>query len=95
MSAIVARFIEAPAIGTELIYQDQSFRLAKVEPYERQDGGQSNLLTWVSSCPECGVDFDMQSGRSVLIKYRRCPEHRKGGPIRRRGKRVPNAVIPN
>lgn len=87
-STSMAKFVEAPPIGTILFYKGQPFELTRVEDYTRQDGSPSNLLVWKADCPECGVEFETKSGRLVNLSSRRCPEHRQAGKRVRR-KKIP------
>jgi len=62
-----------PIVGTELFLDEQRYELVGVEPYARRDGGNSFLLTWRGSCPECGADFESGTGTAGAPPRRRCP----------------------
>ena len=77
MGAVNFRIV--PRSGKIIRYQNQSYRLVGSEPYRRRDGELSVILTWQSSCPECGGPFTTTSGLVTRYLTRRCPRHRKAG----------------
>jgi len=93
MSGWMVSFETAPAVGTILTADDQRFRLEAAEPYTRRDGTASALLTWSSSCPTCGAEFEVRSGLRTKSLTRRCEEHRTAGPIGKRSKRIKITVV--
>lgn len=66
-------------IGQVLKQGGQSYRLLKIEPYQRRDGTQTTLLLWSGECAECGCDFETRSPIEPKWISRRCDEHKAPG----------------
>ncbi len=88
-------FETAPAVGTMLQVDDQTYELAEIRDYRRGDGILSKLLVWHTRCPTCGAAFEATTGLRTESLPRRCIDHRKGArPVNgRRGGKVTVGVI--
>ena len=70
------KFSGPPPIGSIISIKEREFELVDVQPHVRRDGGNSNVLTWIASCLDCGCDFEQTTGRSFSTFRRRCEECR-------------------
>lgn len=80
-----------PAVGTKLIVGEQIFAAVSVEPYQRQDGGDSFIIIWRANCADCAAEFDQTTGTAGGVPKRRCPPCRTPDlirPVGQRGKPV-------
>lgn len=79
-------------IGTVLKLDDQEYELSRFEPYTRDDGRQSTLLVWETTCPSCAEAFLVKSTLTVRWLVRRCVDCAKPGkPVQ--GKRGRNVKV--
>lgn len=62
------------------LLNDQEYRLDSSEPYQRRDLEPSAVLTWITTCPNCGILFSLKTGRLFQITpKRRCDNCRQPG----------------
>lgn len=66
-----------PAIGLEILLDDQVYTLVEHRPYTRKDGAETVLLVWRAACPVCGVAFEQVRHSKGWPDQRRCDEHKR------------------
>lgn len=86
----------APAVGTRMQIDLQTYELIAVEPYVRKDGAVTELLRWEAMCAKCGAPFHTTSTKRIHSIARRCEEHRRAGsPVSgRRGRKITVTIVP-
>lgn len=72
-------------LGLKLGHRRQTFVCASAAEYVRKDGTKSQILTWLSDCPNCDASFPQTTGMTVDVSrlVRHCKRHRPkkpGGP---------------
>lgn len=81
-----------PAVGIELMLDDQRYEAVQVAPHTRLDGGQSFLITWRAPCASCSQPFEQVTGSGGKVPFRNCGPCRSLAPPKpvsgRWGKRV-------
>lgn len=81
------RIYGIPTEGVELLVDEQVFTAVRVDPYRRNDGGDSFLIIWRGRCAECGNPFEQATGTAGGIPRRRCQACRTPAIIRHVGPR--------
>lgn len=65
--------------GSKFELRGQTYELVKKDPYTRQDGTPTFVLTWKSPCVTCGTHFETTTGLTVRYMNRNCPQHHASG----------------
>lgn len=69
--------------GRKIVFDGQTYDYVVGRLYVCKDGSETWLITWESTCPECGVKFrfDCTEGMFARNRIRRCEAHRSMKPV--------------
>lgn len=66
-------FMSRPVVGVTYPVGERSYEVLSEESYTRQrDGVESELLTWRTSCMDCGDRFEFKTGPAYGTMHTRC-----------------------